>query len=90
MANPVFCTIKRFWPHETGCYISVSYKTDMKVKPPDDTFELKLDHPNYNSIYSWLLVCAVNKIGFNLRYEENKDPKKFWKIVYVHSPIEGG
>ncbi len=55
----------------------------------DKYFRLELDHPNYNGIYSLLVVAAVNRYGIRLRledYEPSDPPSTIVQYIVVDWP----
>ena len=40
----------------------------------DTYFQLELEHPNFNAIYSLLVVAAVNRYQIRLRLEDYEPP----------------
>jgi hypothetical protein len=63
--------VSRIYANKSGAFIRLA------GLPPEDTpggehyFELRVGHPNYNALYSLLLVAAANR--YNLRIRTDSD-----------------
>jgi hypothetical protein len=50
-----------------GAFIGLD--NDPKLGPKDNLWRLKLDHANYNALYSLALAAAANRWSLNIRIE---------------------
>lgn len=57
--------VTRIYPDSNGCYISLDFEPPSgEPRPKDNLFHLKIEHVNYNSLFSLALMAAAN--GFEL------------------------
>ena len=75
-------SVSRLYTNRAGCNIRLDAHTDKY-------FQLQLDHPNYNGIYSLLVVAAVNRYRVRLRlenYEKSTPPSTLVRYLVVDWP----
>lgn len=74
--------VTRIYANEFGAFIRID--TD-EPKPLDDYFRLRLNHPNYNALYSLALAAAANRWPLLIRIEGTATSKIDPKIEGVVS-----
>jgi hypothetical protein len=62
---------------------SIRLDIDSKSAPKDGYFQLRLDHANYNALYSLALAAAVNRIPLRIRTVEDIVADKRAVIEYM-------
>ena len=79
-------TVRRISARESGAFIWLNIidpdgdELGDNQGPEDDTpggekyFELRRGHPNYNALYSLVLVAATNRRNLTMRTEDPIDP----------------
>ena len=80
MAIRAMGKVTRMYPNQEGCYLEIDYQGD---KPKDNSFFLPLSHPNYNSIYSLVVVAAVHNYNLTVRVVSDIIPSEFANIRYI-------
>ncbi|MCZ7572598.1 MAG: hypothetical protein M5U01_28925 [Ardenticatenaceae bacterium] len=66
MATSVRGNVARIYADTEGCYIRLK-DTPAADTPKDGYFQLKLNHPNYNALYSLALTAAANGRRLEIR-----------------------
>ena len=56
---------------------------EIPEEPKDGYFELKMDHSNYNALYSLALVAAVNRYDLVIRTTTDIDPGSHAEVAYM-------
>ena len=72
--------INRLYPDGGGCYVRLS---NADAVPKDGLFQLDLKHPNYNAIYSLLLLAATNGYPVSIRTSGEITPATVAVISYI-------
>jgi hypothetical protein len=68
MANKVTSKVNRIYTRKNGCYIRLE---NPGHKPKDGYFWLSKKTDNYNSLYSLVLIAAVNRYDLHIRTEDD-------------------
>ena len=66
MPPTAFGKVTRIYANKFGAFIRID--TD-GPKPLEEYFKLRLDHPNYNALYSLALAAAANRWPLTIRIE---------------------
>jgi hypothetical protein len=75
-------TIRRLYPRDNGCWFQLTDATGSPITAPDKNgFHLVLSHPNYNAIYSLLLLAAANRYVITVRTESTRSQPE--EIDYI-------
>ena len=72
--------ITRMYVNSSGCNLRLDNKEEV---PKDGYFILDLQHPNYNAIYSLLLLAATNGYVVSVRTKQEIGPNAAAEISYV-------
>lgn len=76
--------IIRLYPDQNGCYIELDYTPPQgESKPRDKYFHLEKTHENYNSLYSLILVAAVNGYDMMIRVGGSIVEAEYAKVSYL-------
>lgn len=79
MAVAVRGKIKTLYPQANGCYIEVM----ANPKPKSGLFQIELNHPNYNSLFSLAVVAFVNNYDLQIRAKEEINSNEIASVQYV-------
>ena len=73
-----------------GAFISVN--NDPAIGPKDNAWRLKIDHSNYNALYSLALAAAANRWPLRIRIEgeDQIDPGREAAIRHMAVAWEAG
>ena len=75
--------ITRIYANTSGAFIRLDID---EPKPLDNYFRLRLNHPNYNALYSLALAAAANRWPLTIRIEgpvtSKVDPKREAVVSY--------
>lgn len=82
MATLVTGKISQVYPDDKGCYISLAGIASNAV-PKSGLFQLKLTHPNYNSLYSLILSAAINHYDITVKAAREITRTSFSEIRYL-------
>lgn len=77
--------VRLLYPDAQGAYVRLS----VPVTQPNNYLVLRLEHPNYASIFSLLMASGANKLPINIRLDD-ADPDgnlPTGGIVYVTFPF---
>jgi|GEM_PF-1726224 len=67
MAPQATGKVIRLFTHRTGTNIRLDIES--ATAPKDTYFRLRLDHPNYNALYSLALAAAANRWPLRIRID---------------------
>jgi hypothetical protein len=86
--------VTRFHPDATGCYIQLGnektamFGGQMEPRPMDRLFHLKLDHPNYSSLFQVAMHASFLERRLVIRAKEDIDPLKIAEVDYLYVEFE--
>ncbi len=85
MANFVKGRVKKLYPSHQGCFVAIEYlpEFESKPRPEDNYFEIKLSHPNYNSLYSLAVAAAVNHYVLSIGTRVSISPTTNTEVWYL-------
>lgn len=67
MANWAMGKVSRIYTHPSGTYISLANIPTEDTPGQGGYFFLRLNHPNYNALYSLALTAATNRLDLLIR-----------------------
>lgn len=86
--------ITRLHPDSEGCYIQLGVEKtsrfggQMEARPLDRYFQLKLDHPNYSSLFQVAMHAAFLEKRIVIRAKADIDPVKISEVDYLYVEFE--
>ena len=80
MAHRADGKVTNVYPDAAGCYIRLA---NIPEPPKDGYFQLKLSHPNYNALYSLVVVASVNRYKLTIRTTSEIDPTQIAEVAYL-------
>ena len=82
--------VTRLHPDSEGCYIQLGTEKTARFggqtepRPLDRYFHLKLDHPNYSSLFQVAMHAAFLEKRLVIRTKADIDPAKIAEVEYLY------
>ena len=86
--------VTRLQPDSTGCLIQLGtqkagrFTSEMEPRPLDRMFLLKLDHPNYDSLFQVAMHASFLERTLVIRTREDIDSSKIAEVDYLYVLFE--
>ena len=86
--------ITRLHPDSEGCFIQLGnektarFSSQTEPRPLDRYFQLKLDHPNYSSLFQVAMHAAFLEKRVMIRTKADIDPARIAEVEYLWVEFE--
>jgi hypothetical protein len=94
MAFDASDVITRLHPDADGCYFQLGnertarFSSKTEPRPLDRYFHLRLDHPNYSSLFQVAMHAAFLQKRVVIRTKADIDPAKTAEVEYLYVEFE--
>lgn len=87
MPCPQDCTaigkVSRIYANKSGAFIRLAGLPPGNTPGGENYFELRLNHANYNALYSLALVAAANRYNLRIRTDSDISPQSNAVVSYL-------